>query len=86
MLTEYEEAHRYAIHLDELNWHVGSILIGGSLAAVVGSNVVASQKAPLISIFIELSAIVALISWFLFIRRNGGFAEIATGRMAAIEK
>jgi len=32
--AEYKEASMYSIHLTELNWQVGSILVGGSLAAV----------------------------------------------------
>ncbi|MGA2461315.1 MAG: hypothetical protein ABSF82_07840 [Candidatus Bathyarchaeia archaeon] len=43
LLIEYGEANRYAIHLTTLNWQLGSILIGGSLAAVTGSLAIASQ-------------------------------------------
>ena len=80
--TEYEVANRHAIHCTELNWQVGSILVGGSLAAVALSL---TTKAKIPTILMTTAAIVAIFAWFLFLRRNRDFASIATRRMATIE-
>lgn len=89
LLKEYEQANQYAMHLNTLNWQLGSILIGGSLAALAGSLVVLTQpshpNAILVPAFVSFVAIIALVSWLLFIRRNGDFSEIATNRMVEIE-
>jgi hypothetical protein len=71
LLREYEEANRYAMHLTTLNWQLGSILIGGSLAAVAGSLIVISQSSQpnviLLPVFVASAAIIALTSWVLFL-------------------
>jgi hypothetical protein len=74
---------RYAIHCTELSWQVGSILIGGSLAAV---SLSLTTKAKIPTVLITLGAIAAILMWFLFQRRNGGFARVATDRMVLIEQ
>jgi hypothetical protein len=81
--TEYQVAMEYAIHCTELTWQVGSILIGGSLAAVALS-LTTNAKIPIA--LVTSGAIVAIIAWFLFQRRNGNFAAIATDRMITIEQ
>jgi ABC-type branched-subunit amino acid transport system permease subunit len=90
LLKEYEEANRYAMHLNTLNWQLGSILIGGSLAALAGGLVVIAQSSQrnvvLVPVFVALVAIVALLSWLLFIKRNGDFSEITVCRMVEIER
>jgi hypothetical protein len=90
LLKEYEEANTYAMHLNTLNWQVGSILIGGSLAALAGSLVVIAQMSEpnvvLVPTFVSFVAIIALVSWLLLIRRNGDFSEIAVNRIIEIEK
>src|SRR5208283_2436508 len=89
LLREYEEANRYSMNLNTLNWQLGSILIGGSLAAVAASLIVISQSSQpnviLFPAFVASAAIIALISWLFFIKRNGDFAEIAINRMVEIE-
>jgi UDP-N-acetylmuramyl pentapeptide phosphotransferase/UDP-N-acetylglucosamine-1-phosphate transferase len=81
--TEYQVAMRYAIHCTELSWQVGSILIGGSLAAV---SLSLTTKAKIPTVLITLGAIAAILTWFLFQRRNAGFAGVATDRMIEIEQ
>lgn len=80
--VEYTAAIKYAVHTTEINWQVGSILIGGSLAAVA---LTVSSRTRVPSILVSLSAIVAITSWFLFLRRNRDFADITANRMRAIE-
>jgi len=82
--AEYAAANRYSQHLTVIQWQVGSILVGGGLAAV-GLSLTAKQGvfAP---VFVTLAAIVGIISWFFFLRRNSEFAGIANWRMVAIEQ
>lgn len=81
--TEYQVAMRYAIHATEINWQLGSILIGGSLAAVA---LALTTKLQIPVILITLGAIVAILAWFFFLRRNHQFAAIAIDRMIRIEQ
>ena len=80
--VEYEAALRYAVHTTEINWQVGSILIGGSLAAVA---LTVSSRVRIPAILVTISAIVAITAWFLFLRRNRDFADITADRMRVIE-
>jgi hypothetical protein len=82
--VEYQAAIRYAIHCTELNWQVGSILIGGSLASVALSLTAPKPRIP--AVLVTLAATVAILAWYLFLRRNRDFAHIATVRMVSIER
>jgi hypothetical protein len=81
--TEYEVAMKFAIHCTELNWQVGSILVGGSLAAVA---LTLTTKAKIPTALVTSGAVIAITAWFLFLRRNRDFAAIATDRMILIEQ
>jgi hypothetical protein len=80
--AEYKAGLQYAVHTTEINWQVGSILVGGSLAAVA-LTVSAHVRIP--TILITFSAIIAIVAWFLFLRRNRDIGDIIAGRMRAIE-
>lgn len=82
--AEYAAANRYSQHLTELNWQVGSILVGGSLAAVAFS--LQAKQAGLAPVFVTLAGIIGVTSWYLFLRRNGNYAAIANVRMMYIEQ
>jgi len=82
--AEYAAANRYCQHLTEINWQLGSILIGGSLAAVALS--LTAKHAGLAPIFIAAGAIVSISSWFLFLKRNRDFSKVANARMWWIEQ
>jgi hypothetical protein len=81
--VEYRAANDYAIHLSELNWQVGSILVGGSLAAVAVSL---TTKRPMAQILITSASLIAVIAWLLFLWRNHSYSRITTKRMVSIER
>jgi len=84
LLKEYEAANKFTIHLDDLNWQVGSILVGGSIGAVALSFNFASLK--LAPALISSAGIIATISWFWLYRRNRAYSLVAIARMRVIEQ
>ncbi len=70
------------MHLTSLNWDIGAILIAGSLTAV-GLGLQSKQTYP--TILLTLGAIIAIITWFLFVRRNRDFGAVANTVMMNIE-
>jgi len=80
--AHYKEANAYSMHLTSLNWEIGSILIAGSLAAV-GLSLQSKETIP--TILLIIGAIIAILTWFLFLRRNRDFGEIAANTMIRIE-
>jgi len=85
LLKEYEIAAQFNVHQDQLNWQVGSILVGGSIAAVALSFSVSNSQLKLAPALVSAAGIVAVLSWFLLVRRNRGLSGVATSRMKAIE-
>jgi hypothetical protein len=80
--VEYRAANAYSIHLTELNWQGGAILIGGSLAAV-GATLITGKPIP--EMLVTSASMVAIIAWILFLRINRDYSKIATTRMRMIE-
>ena len=86
LLAEYKALNKFQIHLDEINWQVGSILVGGSIAGVALSFSVGNTQLKLAPVFVSLAGIVAVVSWFFFARRNRGYMMFTVTRMRAIEQ
>ncbi len=78
----YREANAYSMHLTKLNWDMGAILIAGSLVAV-GAGLQSKQTYP--AIFLAIGAIISIIVWFLFLKRNHDFGNISNEVMERIE-
>jgi uncharacterized membrane protein len=85
LLAEYEAANKFVNHVDELNWQVGSILIGGSIAAVALSFNVANSQLRLAPAFVSLAGMISVACWFIYVRRGRGMTRIAIARMMMIE-
>src|SRR5208282_2437735 len=81
--AHYKEANAYSMHLTSLNWDIGAILIAGSLAAV-GFGLQSKQTIP--TILLTIGAIIAIITWFLFLNRNHDFGIISNQVMVNIER
>ena len=80
--AEYKVASEYSNYLTNIDWQVGSILVGGSLAAVALSL---TTKTKIATLLITVAAIIAIVAWFLFYKRNHGFGDIAAQRLRYIE-
>jgi hypothetical protein len=85
LLEEYKAANTYTNHVDELNWQVGSILIGGSIAAVALSFNLANSQFKLAPAFVSLAGLVAVMCWFFYVRRGRAMTRITIARMRMIE-